>query len=73
MKQVWNLCKTDEIISNSRYQWSIIAMENVLMVLFYFSPLLSFVALVGQSMSVEFLADMKMGRETRVAFRIMLG
>lgn len=59
-------------ITGPSFQW-----KGALRGLFCFSPLLSFIASVGQAVSVEILADMKMGRllkhwETRAAFRIML-
>lgn len=60
VKTVWSLCKTElyqtAVITGPSFQW-----KGNLKGLFCFSSLLSLAALVEQTMSVEFLADMKMG------------
>jgi len=72
VKSLWSLCKTDRIpIPNSSYQWSIILMEIFIEVwegLICFSSLLSLMSsVVEQSMSVEFLDDMRVRRAAKMS------
>lgn len=62
VKPLWSLCNTDGIVQIAGITAPSVQWKGVLMGLFCFSPLLSLEASVGWVMSVEFLADMKMGR-----------
>lgn len=65
VKPVWSLCNTDGIVQIAGITAPSVQWKGILKGLFCFSPLLSLEASVGQVMSVEFLADMKMGRAAK--------